>query len=61
MAKTNHGQELWSFPLYFEPILGQKYGFQMQHFPCEFSLELISIFLKSGAPGEWGQLQNHTF
>ena len=40
MAKTSHGQKLWPFPLYFEPILGRKYGFQRQHFPCEFRADL---------------------
>ena len=40
MAKTSNGQKLWPFPLYFEPIFGRKYGFQRQHFPCEFRADL---------------------
>ena len=40
MAKTSHGGKLWPFPLYFEPISGQKYGFQGQHFPCELRADL---------------------
>ena len=40
MAKTSHRQKLWPFPLYSEPISGQKYGFQRQHFPCELRADL---------------------
>ena len=63
MAKTNHGQKLWPFPLYFEPILGRKYGFQRQHFPCKFRADLYVFGIRGtrrmGAASELSR--NQTF
>ena len=63
MAKTSHGQKLWPFPLYFKPISGLKYGFQSQHFPCEFRADLYVFGIRGtrrmGAASEL--IQNQTF
>ena len=63
MAKTNHGQKLWPFPLYFETISGRKYGFQRQQFPCEFRADPYVFGIRGnrgmGAASEL--IQNQTF
>ena len=63
MAKTSHGEKLWPFPMYFEPISGQKYGFQRQHFPCELRADLYVFGIRGtrgmGAASEL--IQNQTF
>ena len=62
MAKTSHGEKLWPFPMYFEPISGQKYGFQGQHFPCELRADLYVFGIRGtrrmGAASEL--IQNQT-
>ena len=63
MAKTSHGEKLWPFPMYFEPISGQKYGFQGQHFPCELRADLYVFGIRGtrrmGPASEL--IQNQTF
>ena len=54
MSFTSHGPKLWPFPLYLEPFENMASRGCTSH----ISSELIFMFLDSGWPREWGQLQS---